>query len=221
MAAKKNPQSIDSRLLAAIHGRGRGSVFVPADFLDLGSREAIDIALHRLTRKGTIRRLARGVYDFPKQHPVLGQLSPSAEAVAKALAGRDRTRLQPTGAYAVNVLGLSEQVPAKVVFLTDGPSRTVKIGPTMIQFRRTTTRNMAAAGRLIGLMIQALRELGKEHVTRERREHLKRTLPPDKRRELLKDLRLAPAWMHPIIRELAEETKSIGKRRSLPAENHG
>jgi Family of unknown function (DUF6088) len=205
MTAKKNPQSIDSRLLAAIHGRGRGSVFVPADFLDLGSREAIDIALHRLARKGTIRRLARGVYDFPKQHPVLGLLSPSADAVAKALAGRDRTRLQPAGAYAANALGLSEQVPAKAVFLTDGPSRTLKIGPTTIQLRRTTARNMEAAGRLSGLLIQALRELGKERVTPERREHLKRTLPPDKRKELLKDLRLAPAWMHPIFRELAEE----------------
>ena len=70
---------------------------------------------------------------------------------------------------------------------------------------RTTPRNMEAAGRLSGLLIQALREVGQEHVTRERRDHLKRTLPADKRRELLKDLRLAPAWMHPIFRELAED----------------
>ena len=205
MTARKSPQSIDSKVLARIHGLGHGSVFVSSDFLDLGSREAIDIALHRLARKGTIRRLARGVYDFPKQHPVLGLLSPSPDAVATALAGRDQTRLQPTGAYAANALGLSEQVPAKAVFLTDGPSRTVKIGPTTIQLRRTTARNMAAAGRLSGLLIQALRELGQQHVTPERREYLKRTLPADKRRELLQDLRLAPAWMHPIFRELAEE----------------
>src|SRR5580698_7824194 len=193
MGAKKLTQSIDSRILATIRGRGRGSVFVPADFLDLGSREAIDIALHRLARKGTVRRLARGLYDFPKQHPVLGLLSPSAQVVARALAGRDRTRLQPAGAYAANALGLSEQVPAKAVFLTDGPSRTVKIGSTTIQLRQTTARNMAAAGRLSGLLIQALRELGKEHITPERREHLKRTLPAENRRELIKDLKLAPA----------------------------
>jgi hypothetical protein len=208
MSTKKSPQSIDSRILAAIHGRGRGSVFVPADFLDLGSREAVDITLHRLARKRTIRRLARGVYDFPKQHPVLGALQPSADAVARALAGRDRTRLQPAGAYAANALGLSEQVPAKVVFLTDGPSRTVKIGPITIQLRRTTARNMAAAGRLSGLLIQALRELGKEHVTPERLAHLKRTLPARKRQELITDIRLAPAWMHPIFRELAEEEEA-------------
>jgi hypothetical protein len=201
----RTTQSIDSLILARIDGWGSGSVFVPSDFLDLGSREAVDLALHRFTRKGTIRRLARGVYDFPKVHPVLGLLSPSADAVARALAGRDRTRLQPAGAYAANILGLSEQVPAKAVFLTDGPSRTVKIGPTTIQLRQTTPRNMEAAGRLSGLLMQALRELGKEHITQERREHLKRTLPADKRRALLKDLRLAPAWMHPIFRELAEE----------------
>lgn len=202
--ARKHPQSIDSQILAAISKRGRGAVFVPADFLDLGSRDAVDIVLHRLARKGTIRRLARGVYDFPEEHPVLGLLSPSAEAVATALAGRDHTRLQPAGAYAANALGLSEQVPAKAVFLTDGPSRTVKIGAMTIQLRRTTAKYMAAAGRLSGLLIQALRELGKEHLTAERKEHLKQTLPADKRRELIKDLRLAPAWMHPIFRELAE-----------------
>jgi hypothetical protein len=202
---KKSPQAIDSRIVASIQRRGRGSVFVPADFLAIGSREAVGVALHRLARQGTIRRLARGVYDFPKEHPGLGPLAPSAEAVARALAGRDRTRLQPAGAYAANALGLSDQVPAKAIFLTDGPARTVRIGPTTIQLRRTTPKNMEAAGRLSGLLIQALRELGQEHVTLERRNHLKRTLPADERRELLKDLRLAPAWMHPIFRELAAE----------------
>jgi hypothetical protein len=201
----KSTKSIDSKVFRRILRRGYGSVIVPGDFLDLGSRQAVDLVLHRLARKGTIRRLARGVYDYPKQHPVLGPLSPPADVIARALAGRDRTRLQPTGAYAANVLGLSEQVAAKAVFLTDGPSRTVRIGPTTIQLRRTTPRNMEAADRLSGLLIQALRALGQEHITPARIAHLRHILPADKRRELLKDLRLAPAWMHPIFRELAEE----------------
>jgi hypothetical protein len=205
MASQKQVHSIDSQVLATILKRGPGTVFVPADFLDLGSREAIDVVLHRLARKGMIRRLARGLYDLPKEHPVLGPLSPSAETVAQALARRDRTRLQLAGASAANALGLSEQVPAKVVFLTDGPTRLVKVGTMTIQLRRTTPKNMAAAGRLSGLVIQALRELGKEHVTTARLQHLKQTLPVEKRRELLADLKLAPAWMHPFIRELAEE----------------
>lgn len=205
MASQKQVHSIDSQVLATILKRGPGTVFVPADFLDLGSREAIDVVLHRLARKGAIRRLARGLYDLPKEHPVLGPLSPSAETVAQALARRDRTRLQLAGASAANALGLSEQVPAKVVFLTDGPTRLVKVGTMTIQLRRTTTKNMAAAGRLSGLVIQALRELGKEHVTTARLQHLKQTLPVEKRRELMADLKLAPSWMHPFIRELAEE----------------
>ena len=202
---QKNPNSIDHQILKAINSLGHGAVFVPTDFLSFGSRQAVDIVLHRLVRKGTIRRLARGIYDFPKEHPKLGKLQPSPEKIAEALVGRDCTRIQPTGAYAANILGLSEQVPAKVVFLTDGPSRTVKIGATTIQLRRTTPKNMAMAGRLSGLLVQALRELGKENITPERIEHLKRTIPLDARQELLKDIRFAPEWMHSIFRELAEE----------------
>src|SRR5512142_2593478 len=117
---RKSAESIDSRILTRIRGRGRGSVLVPADFLDLGSRQAVDLALHRLVKKGTIRRLARGVYDYPKQHPTLGTLATPTQEIARALAGRDRTRLQQTEDYAANAMGLSEQVQAKAVFLTDG-----------------------------------------------------------------------------------------------------
>jgi hypothetical protein len=196
-------QTIDAKLKSRIYGSGRGSAFTPNDFLDIGGRDAVDKALSRLAAKKTIRRLARGLYEYPREHPELGMLSPDIEKVAKALAGKDRIRLQPAGAYATNLLGLSEQVPARVVFLTDGPSRTVKIGRQEIQLRRTTPRNMAATGRLSGLLMQALRHLGKEHISSARLEHLKRTLPEMERRRLLKDLRLAPAWMHPLFRELA------------------
>ena len=198
-------QTIDAKLKSRIYGGGRGSAFTPNNFLDIGRRDAVDKALSRLAMKGTIRRLARGLYEYPREHPELGTLLPDLEKVARALAGKDRIRLQPAGAYATNLLGLSEQVPAKVVFLTDGSSRTVKIGRQEIQLRRTTPRNMAAAGRLSGLLMQALRHLGKEHLTPVRVEHLKRTLPAKERQQVLKDLPLAPAWMHPLFRELAGE----------------
>lgn len=204
-SSRKKFKSIDYKLFKSIKSWGKGVVFVPTDFLNLGSREAIDIILYRLVQKRTIRRLARGIYDFPEEHPIIGKLQPSPEKIAEALVDRDCTRIQPTGAYAANILGLTEQVPAKVVFMTDGPSRTVKIGATTIQLRRTTPKNMAMAGRLSGLLVQALRELGKENVTAEQLEHLKRILPMNKRQELLKDIRLAPEWMHSIFRKLAEE----------------
>lgn len=201
---KYSLQPVDLMIQRRIYGSGRGSVFAPTQFADLGGRNTVDKALSRLAAAGRIRRLARGIYDYPKRHPVLGDLMPSAEVVAKAIAGRDRARLQPAGAYAANLLGLTEQVPAKIVFLTDAASRTVEIGPMTIQLRRTTPKNMAAAGRLSGLVIQAMRHLGKEHVTPERIAHLKRTIPAEKRRAFLKDLKLATAWMQPILRELAE-----------------
>ncbi len=197
-------QSIEYKILRRIYSGQRGSIFTPSHFLDLGSRQAIDLALHRLVKKETLRRLARGLYEYPREHRELGTLSPDIQKVAKALAGKDRIRLQPAGAYAANLLGLSEQVPAKVVFLTDGPSRTVKIGRQEIQLRRTTPRTMAAAGRLSGLLMQAFRHLGRDHITPQRMVHLKRTLPATERKQLIKDLPLAPAWMHPYFRELAE-----------------
>ena len=196
--------SIENKILSRIYGFKRGSIFTPSHFLDLGTRQAVDLALHRLVKKKTLRRLARGLYEYPREHPELGLLSPDIQKVAKALAGKDRIRLQPAGAYAANLLGLSEQVPAKVVFLTDGSSRTVKIGRQEIQLRQTTPRNMAAAGRLSGLLMQAFRHLGREHITTKRMAHLKRTLPAQERKQLIKDLPLAPTWMHPFFRQLAE-----------------
>ena len=203
MSSTPSAQTVDSKVLNRIKRRGPGSVVTPADFVGAGGRAAIDQALSRLARAKTLSRLARGVYLYPQRHPALGELQPSVEAIARAVVGRDRGRLQPSGAYAANLLGLSEQVPIKVVFLTDGPSRLLRIGSTTIQLRRTTPRNMAAAGRLSGLIIQAFRHLGKNHVTPGRIAHLTRTLPLNERQRLLKDVALAPAWMHSLLRELA------------------
>lgn len=195
--------TVRKAILQRVQKLAAGAVFTPSDFTDLGTPHAVGMALGRLVRGGRIRRAGRGLYDYPREHPELGALSPDIQQVAKALAGKERIRLQPAGAYSANLLGLSEQVPAKVVFLTDGPTRTVKLGRQEIQLRRTTPRNMAMAGRLSGLLTQALRHLGKEHITPARLAHLKRTLPARERQRLLHDLPLAPAWMHPLLRELA------------------
>ncbi len=140
-------QSIDNKIVSRIYGNGMGWVFSPSQFLDLGNRSTVGVALHRLTKAGTIRRLTRGLYDYPKQHPRFGVIAPDPDVVAKALAGKHSVRIQPSGAYAANLLGLSEQVPAKIVFLTDGPARQVKIGTQEIRMKRTSPRNMATADR--------------------------------------------------------------------------
>ncbi len=195
-------------MTSRIYGRGRGSVFTPSDFLNLGSRDAIDQSLHRLTESGTIRRIARGLYHYPESHPLLGEVAPSIEAVAKALAASEHVKLQPSGAYAANLLGLSEQVPAKVIFLTSGRARKVKLGKLIIEFRPTTPRRVVAAGRPSGLVLAALRYFGKDHVTSERIAHLRNILSAEDRRQLLTDLPSAPAWLHPYLRAIAAEGSS-------------
>jgi len=202
MARTSSPTSIETRIGDAVKRNPRGSLFTPASFADFGSRAAVDKALQRLEARGSLRRLSRGLYDKPKVDPVLGNLWPTVNAVVKAIAGKDKLRVQPAGAYAANLLGLSEQVPAKVVLLTDGASRSVKAGPLQITLKRTTPRNMAAANRLSGLLIQAFKSLGPEQITKEKIEHLKRTLPAEERARLLAELPLAPAWMRPFLREL-------------------
>jgi hypothetical protein len=196
-------QSIDSKILSRIYGRGKGCVVTPCDFLDLGSRQAVDLALHRLAKKGTLRRLARGLYDYPRIDPDLGLLSPTIDTIVKALKGRDKILLQPSGGYAANLLGLSDQVPMKVVFLTDGPARRVQIGKQIIMLKHTTPRAMASAGRVSGVVIQALRHIGKRQVDDAVVANLQKRLTANDKKQLLKDIRYAPAWIAAILRRLA------------------
>ena len=182
---------IETNIARHVRRAKPGAVFTPTLFNSLGGRAAIDKAMQRLAARGELRRLSRGLYDKPREDPLLGTLWPSVDAIVAALTGKDRLRLQPTGAYAANLLGLSDQVPARVEFLTDGTSRTVKAGPMQIVLKRTTPRQMAAAGRTSGLVIQALRSLGPDNLTSERMNKLRQTIPADQRRALLRDLALA------------------------------
>lgn len=182
-----------------------GRVFTPFDFLDLGSPHSVGMAFLRLVRGGSLRRLARGLYDVPRSHSLLGELLPTAEAIAQALARKDGAKIQPMEAMAANLLGLSEQVPVKAVFLTDGPGRTVKVGPLTVQLKKRSLRQVGKAASTSSLVFAALRSLGKDHVTNARVAHLRETLNPRDRKRLLKDLPLAPVWMHPYLRYIAGE----------------
>jgi hypothetical protein len=202
-------QSIDDKIRSRIYGHCRGWVFTPKHFQDLGSRDAVDSALRRFKAEGTIRSLSRGLYDYPAEDPQLGVLAPSADAIARALVVRDAIRLQPSGAYAANSLGLSEQVPSRIVFLTDGPTRSVKIGKRSILLKRTTPRNMASAGRLGGTMIQALRYLGQDKVDQRVLDILRRQVTETDRSNLSEDLRHAPSWIADILRPMAEAANAL------------
>ena len=180
-------------------------MFSPDDFRDLGKPSTIGMALLRFVRQRTIRRIARGLYDYPKTHPVMNLLTPRPEAIAKALTARYGIRLQPSGAYAANLLGLSEQVPAVIVFLTDGPSRTVQVGTQKINLQHTTPRNMRTAGSTSGLVIQALRHIGRKQVNGQMLQKLRQKLSIKDRQRLSRDSGNAPAWMAPYLRAIAAD----------------
>ena len=204
----KHPQSIDSRILDRIRRHGAGWVFTPADFHDLGNRGAVAIALKRHKDAGLIRQVARGLYDVPRQHKALGVLWPDLDTVIDAIKRRDAVRLQPTGAYAANLLGLTEQVPMRVVFLTDGPQRTFKLGNLSISFKNTTPRNMATAGSISGLVIQAMRWMGQNNIDDATVKQLRKKLDRKAKAQLLADLRHAPVWIAERMREIAQDGKA-------------
>ncbi len=208
MARPKTNNSTADRILKRVKDAPTDTVFHAAQFVDLDTRAAVDQALSRLVRAGDLKRLARGLYYRPRKHPVLGYIQPSIEAVACALASRDRVRLQPFGGYAANLLRLSEQVPMRIVFITDGNPRKVRVGKQVIELRRASPRMMAAAGRTTGLVIAGLRHIGKAHISPERVAHLRTLLSAEDRRLLLNDIALAPAWMHPYFRLIAGETEA-------------
>jgi hypothetical protein len=203
MPRSASPNSTSSQIASLVQQSASGTVFTPDTFALVGSRASVDKALQRLVAAGELRRLSRGLYDKPRHDELLGTLWPSVDAVVQAVVGKDRLRIQPAGVYAANMLGLSEQVPVKVVFLTDGISRTVRAGPMQISFKRTTPRQMAAAGRLSGMLIQAFKSLGAQHITPARIERLRQHIPAQERVGVLQDMALAPAWMRPFLREIA------------------
>jgi len=199
----KHPGSIDSLVLRRIRKMQPGTIFKPRDLQSLGTRTAVASALARYLKAGTLKQPARGLYQVPAIDPVLGELHATPDQIANALAGEHRLRLQPSGAYAANLLGLSDQVPQRIVYLTDGTPREVRVGRQRIMLRRTTPRNMATAGRISGLVIQALRHLGQRHVDRTVIDKLRRRLDKKDRARLLADIPLAPVWIGEMMREIA------------------
>jgi hypothetical protein len=197
-------KSVQAQILGRIRSKGRGAVHVPTDFLDLGSRTAVDQAVSRLTNAGTIRRIARGVYDFPKQHPRLGPLSPALDRVAAAIARSTGSRIQIAGAQAANAVGVSTQVPARLIYLTDGPTRTIRVGNRTINFRHAAPRKLAAAGTMAGTVVQALRYLGQSGVTPAVVQKIRGALREDERAALSRNVTSVPAWVRPALNDITQ-----------------
>lgn len=206
-------QLIVNKVKNRINGHGRGWCFNSWHFKDLGNNASIRKILSRLELEGFIHRFTRGFYVFPKQHKELGSISPSVDDIAKAIAERDHIKIQPSGAYAANLLGLSEQVPAHIVYLTDGASRKIKIGKQAIIFKKTTAKNMANAGTTLGLIIQAIKYLGQNNLSNVVIKNLHKYLKFLSQKDIQDKTKHAPNWIRELILDLYnDDTMKLTER---------
>lgn len=196
-----NEISIHKQIESRIKKRGKGAIIFPADFSDAGSAEVVKKVLLRLENQGFLKRLAFGIYLYPKQSKLLGSLTPTLEEIAKAIAERDAARIVPTGVYALNRLGLSTQVPLNAVYLTDGASRKVQVGKRYILFRKTSPRNLAAIGPISSLVIQALKAIGDGKVELHEEKKILELLKNENPKNIKNDLTIAPEWIRKIMRK--------------------
>lgn len=196
--------TVAAKVKNRIANHGRGWRFTSINFSDLASDVSIRQALVLLQKQKMIRRLAQGIYDYPKVHDLLGLIPPDLNEVAKAIAEKNGVHIQPAGALAANLVGLSTQVPARLIFLTEGPSKKVKIGNQEIVFKKTTKKIMASAGTKEGLVIQAFKNLGKNNIDQFARAQIKKFLQGSREAEIRRNIKFAPAWIRSLIFAIME-----------------
>lgn len=195
--------SVAARIRRRISSKGRGWVFSPKDFLDLGTRGNVDFVLHQLAAGQTIRRISAGIYDFPAKHPKLGVLSPSTDNILRAVSVKTGEVIQPSGADSANWLGLSTQVPAKPSYLTSGRSRLVSVGNEDIRLKHTSVQPLRGTPDKASLVVQALLYMGKQHIDDRAVQICTKQLSAEQKNDLRHMARYVPEWLTPVIHNIA------------------
>lgn len=198
-------QTMKNRILDRIRRFEPGRAFMAKDFLDIASRGTVDMTFSALLRDRVIRRVRRGLYDVPKVNPDLGgTLSPDIDQAARALARRHRWTIVPEGAWAANLLGLSTQVPAKIIYLSDGPNQKVQLGRRTIHFKHARPHILGQEQGMTALVIQALRYIGKQGLDDALIRRLRSLLPEAEKRRLVKAARFGVDWIYETSKKVAE-----------------
>ena len=196
------------KILIRIEEFGPGSVFTAKDFTDLAPRGTVDVTLVRLAKDGKVRRIGRGLYDYPQHSELFNDLRPSdIDKAAQAIARKNCWAIMPHGAIAANMLGLSQQVPAKVIYLSSGPTRKYAIDGFMMTFLHAGPKEMQLKHRVSTLVVQAFRYLGKEHIGEKEIRHLRRILPPEEKQTLLEDTRYGADWIYQATQQIARDSE--------------
>ena len=201
-------ESVENKILASLKKCGRGTVFFADRFARLGNGDRLHKAMEILVKRGEIIRVARGVFCYPKIDKVygLGQIFPSVDDIAMAIAKRDKARVVPTALHAQNLLGMSQQVVMNYLYLTDGSARTLKLeNGGEIKFKHTAPKNLAFTNRLAMLITFALKDYGIDGVTDEHLKRIKELLPNEKKEEIERDYALMPEWIRELIKKCYAE----------------
>ncbi len=193
--------STENMILEKMKKARRGTLFFTDNFLTIGNSKTVNKALERLVAKEEITRVARGIYTRPKTSKLVGEIKPTTEEIAKAIAKRDKARITPTGNYALHILGLSPQVPMNAVFLTDGAARNITIGNRSILLKKTAPKNLSTIGDISGLAIQALKTIGKDNVKDWEQNKIIDALKKEQPYKLQHDIKMAPEWIRKIMRK--------------------
>lgn len=182
-----------------------GELLFSTDFRGKGTEAAIKMTLSRLNKEGVINRIGHGIYMIPKNDPLFGKVLPSPEIIALSIAKREHLRIKPAGANALHKLGLTTQVPMKLVYLTDGTAREIKLGKSTIKFKPTTPKKLSLKGQFSSLIIQALDELGTKDLGEDIEKKIKTLLQKENHDDLQHDLKLATASIHDYLLKVVNE----------------
>jgi hypothetical protein len=195
-------ESVDNKILMILKKCGRGKVFFKQDLSRVSNPKRIQKALEQLVAAGKIIRVARGIYCYPKIDKLFntGAELPSYDEIAAAVAKRDGAKIVPTGAHALNLLGMSTQIPMNYVYFTDGKSRKIEISNGRnITFIHTALKNLQFKNKTAMLITFALKAIGSENVTELQIKHITQIVRQEGREKIMQDIAKMPDWIKNII----------------------
>lgn len=201
--------SLNRQIEAKVKRSKPGQIFIPSDFKDLGTSTAIRKALSRMVEQKVLIRMGQGVYATAVYDKVFGQILPSLEEIAASLAKKEYVKIMPTGQYALNKIGLSTQVPMKMVFLTNGTKKHINIGNGSIVFQPTTSKKLAMIGSISSLLFLGLEELDLNQLSESEKEKIINLLQKEDAKKLKHDLKLAPAKISDFVIKNFVKKKAI------------
>lgn len=204
-------QHFENRIIKRIVGHGDGWAFTPKDFADFGHRSVIDVSLHRLRKKGVLRQIMRGVYDKPGYSDLFkSQTSPDPDQIARAIARNYGWTIVPSGETALNLLGISRQVPSKYIYFSNGPSKKYCCDGRDLVFKQRAIKETGALSRKTALVVQAIKALGEGNIDAEAKKRLSAYLTPDERARAQREAKYATSWVFDIIKKLPGKAKTHG-----------